>query len=483
MIFNSVTFAIFFVVTYAVYLLLQKHHKFQNRWLLAASCFFYGWWDWRFLFLMVFTISVDYFIANAIARTEVSKHRQFLLALSVISNLAVLGFFKYLNFFIDSFDKLLKVFGFSAQDSVLPIILPIGISFYTFQAMSYVIDVYRKQLKPADNFLDYAAYITYFPQLVAGPIERGAHLLPQILKPRVITPEGFYQGCYLIFWGLFQKMFVADNLARIVNPVFALHTAPDGLFVLIALYAFALQIYCDFAGYSDIARGLGKCMGFDIMINFNLPYFSTNPWEFWKRWHISLSTWLRDYLYIPLGGNRKGTFMTYRNLLLTMVIGGLWHGAAWKFVVWGALHGIWLSLHRLMKPWLDLMTFPKGSSAERVWFLIRLFVSFHLICLGWLFFRANSLSQALVMLQAVFANFALPADFMPWILNFIYFVMFLLAVQIYQFYKNDLLAVVKLRPVTKLILGLSAFYLFLYAEIFVNSVNLGGPREFIYFQF
>jgi len=478
MAFNSLTFAAFFVVTYAVYLLLQKHHKFQNRWLLAASCFFYGWWDWRFLFLMAFTIGVDYWIAHAIERTEAWPKRKILLSLSVACNLTVLGFFKYFNFFMDSLERLTQSFGFSVNTAVLPIVLPLGISFYTFQAMSYVVDVYRRQLKPAENFLDYAAYISYFPQLVAGPIERGAHLLPQILKPRVITQEGFYQGCYLIFWGLFQKMFVADNLGRIVDPVFALSEPPGGLVVLIAMYAFALQIYCDFSGYSDIARGLGKCMGFDIMINFNLPYFATNPMEFWKRWHISLSTWLRDYLYIPLGGNQKGKIAMCRSLILTMLMGGLWHGAQWTFVVWGAYHGLLLIFYRMAAPFLKALPPIRNRTLANLWFCVKVIFFFHLLCFGWLLFRAQSLSQARQMLPALFRDF--PYIFNPLgrpvVIQLLFFSGFFLLVQGYQYFKNDLLAVTRL--------PFWARWGFYYGMLFgILLFGVHQDSQFIYFQF
>ncbi len=479
MVFNSLTFALYFVVTYAAYLFLQKHHKFQNRWLLGASLFFYGWWDWRFLFLMGFTIGVDYFIAKAIAHTELSGKRKLLLMLSVASNLIVLGFFKYFNFFINSFDRLMNLFGVSAHGPVLHIILQIGISFYTFQAMSYVIDVYRKQLKPAENLLDYAAFITYFPQLVAGPIERGIHLLPQILKPRIITLEGFYQGCYLILWGLFQKVFVADNLAKIVDPVFALPATPDGLSILIAVYAFALQIYCDFSGYSDIARGLGKCMGFDIMINFNLPYFSTNPREFWERWHISLSIWLRDYLYIPLGGNQKGHLITYRNLILTMLMGGLWHGARWTFVLWGAYHGLLLISYRMAMPFLKGMPGPSNRILAGMWFSMKVIFFFHLLGFGWLLFRAQSLSQVTQMLQTLFFCF-LPSVGSLWhqsLIQLLFFSGFFLFVQGYQYFKKDLLAVTQLPFLARW----GFYYVLLFGILCFGGIYQN--TQFIYFQF
>jgi len=477
--FNSISFAVFFAVTYVVYLLLGSRHRLQNRWLLAASCFFYGWWDWRFLFLMTVTIGVDYFIAQGIARTEAPRLRKRLLALSIVSNLTVLGFFKYFNFFLDNFNQFLSFFGISVHESALTIILPIGISFYTFQAMSYVIDVYRKELKPADDFLDYAAFITYFPQLVAGPIERGTHLLPQILKSRIVRVDEFYEGCYLIFWGLFQKVFVADNLARIVDPVFLRPSIYDGVTVLIAVYAFAFQIYCDFSGYSDIARGLGKCMGFDIMINFNLPYFSTRAREFWQRWHISLSTWLRDYLYIPLGGNKRGQWITYRNLMLTMLLGGLWHGARWTFVLWGVYHAMLLIGDRAMEYFSKSVPAIQNRTLARIWFIVTMAVFFHLTCIGWLLFRATSLSNALELTQALLFRFH-PFANQKWIfvvIPFMFYAGFFVMTQCYQFFKKDLMAVYKLPRLARWIY----YYFLLFGMLFWGGI--AGNTQFIYFQF
>src|SRR3989338_4479606 len=312
MLFNSLELAIFFIIVYGLYLFMG--HRWQNRTLLVASCVFYGMWDWRFLGLLFVTVLIDYLVGLKIQATEDLKKRKFFLAISVFSNLLILGFFKYFNFFAQNLHGFLANLGVAVPLEPLRIVLPVGISFYVFQSLSYTIDVYRKKLEPAKNFLDFSLFVTYFPQLVAGPIERATHLLPQVLSPRKVTLDGFYEGCYLIFWGLFQKVFVADNLAAIVNPVFAAPPPYNGAKVLLTLYAFAFQIYCDFAGYSNMARGLGKCMGFDIMVNFNIPYFAANPREFWQRWHISLSQWLRDYLYVPLGGNRKGKFRTYLNM-------------------------------------------------------------------------------------------------------------------------------------------------------------------------
>jgi D-alanyl-lipoteichoic acid acyltransferase DltB (MBOAT superfamily) len=344
--------------------------------------------------------------------------------------------------------------------------------------MSYVIDIYRKKMEATKNYLDYALFVTYFPHLVAGPIMRAKDLLPQISSPRQLSLDKFYEGCYLTCWGLFQKIFVADNLAKIVDPVFSSSGPYNGIQVLIALYAFAFQIYCDFAGYSNIARGLGKCMGFDIMINFNLPYFATNPSDFWKRWHISLSSWLRDYLYIPLGGNRKGTFFTYRNLAITMLLGGLWHGAAWTFVLWGTYHGLLLIIYRLITPALEKIP-PKNFLAAKIWFVIRVVFFFHLVCFGWLLFRAQNMTQLFTMLHGLIFNFDLTHNiglirFSAFKIAF--FLWVLIIVQLYQYIKNDLTVIAKSNIFTRI-----AFY---YTSVLLMiSCGVTTARQFIYFQF
>ena len=472
MLFNSLQFAIFFMVVYGFYVVLS--HKWQNRMLLIASCIFYGAWDWRFLFLMFTSITTDYFCAIKIHESNDEKTKKRFLYLSILVNLSILGFFKYFNFFANNLERLIHHFGFSTHSHILQIILPVGISFYTFQTMSYTLDVYRRELTPTKKFLDYALFVTYFPQLVAGPIMRAKDLLPQVLATRKLSLDKFYEGSYLIFWGLFQKIFVADNLAKIVDHVFASSGPYNGAKVLIALYVFAFQIYCDFAGYSNVARGLGKCMGFEIMINFNLPYFATNPADFWRRWHISLSTWLRDYLYIPLGGNRKGKFITYRNIAITMLLGGLWHGAAWTFVVWGAYQGLLLIIHRLFQPILAKIHNPKNVIIEKIWFYIRVAFFFHLVCLGWLIFRAKSMDQIFSMLGSLIFNFKI----MPGInlFSIIGLTWLLLAVEFEQFIKNDLMVIYKSNILLKAAIYVTCYYL-------IMIYGVSGGKEFVYFQF
>jgi D-alanyl-lipoteichoic acid acyltransferase DltB (MBOAT superfamily) len=399
MIFNSLVFWVFFAAVYGLYRALP--HRGQNVLLLVSSYFFYGWWDWRFLSLIFISTVVDYWAGLAMERAgENERRRRIALWVSVATNLGILAFFKYFNFFADSLAGLLQVVGVDTPVRHLNIILPVGISFYTFQTMSYTLDIYRRQLKPTRSFLDFAAFVSFFPQLVAGPIERAAKLLPQIEQPRTIRRGDMESGAWLVVWGLFKKCVVADNLAVLVDGVFGAETA-TGAAALLALYAFAFQIYCDFSGYSDIARGLARWMGIELMLNFNNPYFAVNPKEFWARWHISLSSWLRDYLYISLGGNRRGRGRRYANLALTMLLGGLWHGAAWTFVVWGAFHGLLLVVYHA---WASRFA-PKGGADSGRWVWLRRILLFHLVCLGWLFFRAESLGQAGALLQQIFTAF------------------------------------------------------------------------------
>ncbi len=478
MIFNSIQFAVFFLIVYILYLLLD--HKGQNRMLLVASYIFYGAWDYRFLSVIFISTLVDYHCGIKIHESTDDKTRKKFLLVSIFANLGILGLFKYFNFFAGSLSSLLHIFGFSAGFRFFSIVLPVGISFYTFQTMSYTIDIYRGQLKPTHNFPDFALFVAFFPQLVAGPIERAKRLLPQLLKPRKVTLESFYKGSYLIAWGLFQKVFVADNLAQIVDPVFKGAAPYNGVLVLMSLYAFAFQILCDFAGYSNIARGLGKCMGIDIMVNFNLPYFATNPREFWRRWHISLSSWLRDYLYIPLGGSRRGELTTCRNLAITMLLGGLWHGASWTFVLWGAYHGLLLIVHRLFDKHRSIFPRLGIKLPERLWFYIRVIFFFHLVCLGWLIFRAQSFTQIGQMLSAIIFNFDLNLVRSPQMiltgLEIIFYLFVLFFVQIVQYKTNDLLYMFKI--------PLPARVLFYYiCALLLIIFGAYGGREFIYFQF
>ncbi len=403
MLFNSYAFWMFYAVVAAVYF--RVGHRAQNRLLLAASYFFYGCWDWRFLGLIVVSTLVDFWVALELDRCANPRLRRGWLLGSIATNLGLLAFFKYYGFFSQELGRLLGAVGLPVLLPSLDIVLPVGISFYTFQTMSYTIDVYRRQLPAVRNLPDFALYVAFFPQLVAGPIERATRLLPQVVQPRRHHPGDFAEGLFHVLTGLFKKVFVADTLAMVVNALFATPTSElTGTEVLIGVYAFAFQIYGDFSGYSSIARGVAKWLGFDLMENFRRPYFAETPSEFWQRWHISLSQWLRDYLYIPLGGNRGGTLLTYRNLLLTMLLGGLWHGAAWTFLAWGAYHGLLLCLFRFFEQRRSRLS--ATTSPEPIRFLRRVLM-FHLVCVGWLLFRAESLTQAAAMLTLVATDLTL----------------------------------------------------------------------------
>jgi alginate O-acetyltransferase complex protein AlgI len=467
MLFNTFTFAYFFCLIFFVYIGLDK--KRQNWLLLFAGYFFYAWWDWRFLGLVIFSTVMDFCFAILIDEASDERRRKLFLILSIVANLGILGFFKYFVFFTTAF-------GLELDPIFSEIILPIGISFYTFQSMSYTIDIYLREIKPTKSLLEFAVFVSFFPHLVAGPIMRAKALLPQIVAPRVMSWEKLHKGTFLILWGLYQKCVVADSLAWIVDPIFVKTGTYSGTQVLIGLYAFAFQIYCDFAGYSNLARGLAYYLGFELVVNFNVPYLATNPTEFWKRWHISLSTWLRDYLYIPLGGNRGGSLRTVRNLLITMLLGGLWHGAGWVFLIWGLYHGLLLAAYRLLGPIFRRM-FSFKDSLVGTW--IKTFIFFHLICLGWLFFRAPTLDRSWRMLTALWTNFAdgeSLAEVIIFIGQFVPLTALLLIVEYVQYKKNDLLAVLSAPLAIRVLLYIICYGL-------IMTYGLPAKRDFIYFQF
>jgi D-alanyl-lipoteichoic acid acyltransferase DltB (MBOAT superfamily) len=401
MIFNSGVFVVFITIVLGLYYFLPRRE--QNVLLLISSYIFYGWWDWRFLWLLVASTVIDYYVAIVIEGSSSRTTKRAALAVSLGANLGALCFFKYFNFFIDSAVVALNSLGFQAHAPALNIILPVGISFYAFQTMSYTLDVYRGECHAAKSLLDFSVYVAFFPQLVAGPIERAVHLLPQVEKVRIIDPVAVVDGIWLIVVGYVKKTVIADRLGELADWGFSGSTLPEsGWGNWLFLYAFAFQVYGDFAGYSDIARGLSKVMGFDLMVNFRAPYLARNPPEFWAGWHISLSTWLRDYLYIPLGGNRNGVAKTYRNLMLTMLLGGLWHGAGWAYFFWGLYQGLLLVLHRVASPWLAEISrklSPPGSLRGRVVNCLTIVAFFHLTCIGWLIFRVGSVAPGVDQVQ------------------------------------------------------------------------------------
>jgi len=400
MLFDTPVYICFLTAVVALYWRLGW--RAQNVFLLAASYFFYAWWDWRFLGLILLSTVVDYYCSHIVDRSEDALKRKAALTLSVALNLGFLGVFKYFNFFVDSFAGLLATIGVDVPHETLRILLPPGISFYTFQALAYIVDVYFRRLKPADSLVDYALFISLFPHLIAGPIQRPAHLLPQVQKPRTFDASRFFDGLLLITSGLFRKVVIADNCALLANAAFnGALGAPSLAVVAIGVYAFAWQIYGDFSGYSDMARGSAQLLGFHFMVNFRQPYLARGLQEFWRRWHISLSTWLRDYLYISLGGSRQGERKTYRNLMLTMLLGGLWHGANWTFVVWGAIHGVGLAIERFVRGLVPGLrdkedAIPSRDASLGAW--VRRVLLFHLVCVTWIFFRAPSIGDAFAFL-------------------------------------------------------------------------------------
>ena len=428
--FNSGVFLIFLALFLAAYYMVRNRLRLRNLLIVAASYVFYGWWDVRFLSLIIISTALDYYAGLGIAKARHADGRKAWLFASLAGNLLILGFFKYFNFFAESLSDLLLEVGIPFQPFTLRIVLPVGISFYTFQTMSYTLDVYRGAIQPTREPINFMAYVSFFPQLVAGPIERASQLLPQFEQTRTITRNMVADGLWLFIWGMFKKVVLADNLAPLVSIAFD-HPGMSGPVVFLGTLAFAAQIYCDFSGYSDIARGVAKWLGFELMVNFNLPYLSVNLREFWRRWHISLSTWLRDYLYVGLGGNRGGTARTYFNLLVTMLLGGLWHGAAWHFLLWGFWHGAGLTIQRFFTGNRPLQ---KRTGGVIGWLATFLFVLY-----GWLLFRAQSLEQ-IGALTLAFQDLTLPAWIGDYIVRLAVFTLPLALIQTWQARTKDLMA-------------------------------------------
>ncbi|SNS36751.1 D-alanyl-lipoteichoic acid acyltransferase DltB, MBOAT superfamily [Belliella buryatensis] len=396
MLFNSLDFAIFLPIVFICYwFLFNRNLKAQNLLILVASYVFYGWWDWRFLSLIAFSTLIDYLVGIGLGKEENAKRRMLLLTISICANLGFLGFFKYYNFFLDNFINGFQMLGVPFKASSLKIILPVGISFYTFQTMSYTIDVYRKKLIPTHDWIAFGAYVSFFPQLVAGPIERATNLLPQFSEKRVFDQNKAVDGLRQILWGLFKKMVIADNCAEYVNIIFNQSESLSGSILALGAVLFAFQIYGDFSGYSDIAIGTSRLFGFQLMQNFAFPYFSRDVAEFWRRWHISLSTWFRDYLYIPLGGSRGGLALSIRNTFIIFLVSGFWHGANWTFIIWGALNAVYFLPSLLLgKNRNNLDVVAQESRWPNLRELISMLFTFGLTSFAWIFFRAESMSHA-----------------------------------------------------------------------------------------
>lgn len=398
MLFNSLDFAIFLPLVFFLYwFIAHKNLKIQNSLIVLASYTFYGWWDWRFLSLIIISTLIDYSIGILLFNENNLFRRKVFLWISIGVNLGFLGFFKYYNFFLDNFVTAFSFFGMEISSSSLDIILPVGISFYTFQTLSYTIDVYRKKLQPTKDIVAFSAFVSFFPQLVAGPIERASHLLPQFYKKRCFDYNQAVSGVSLVVLGFFKKMVIADNAGIIVNGIFENSHNESSISLIIGMVLFSFQIYCDFSGYSDIAIGVSRFFGFDLMLNFKFPYFSRNIREFWSRWHISLSTWFRDYVYIPLGGNRVMTRRAVLNIFIVFLVSGLWHGANWTFLFWGFLHALF---------YLPIAFSKNRSSSQKTDVKSRaLFfslINFLLVSLAWVFFRAENISQAFDYLLSIF---------------------------------------------------------------------------------
>lgn len=399
--FASLAFFLFLIIVWGIYWILPRR-AWQNVLLLSASYFFYGWWDVRFCGLMLASTLIDYFLAAAIHRTENQSRRKRLLLASLACNLGLLGVFKYFHFFLGNLVALGETVGWNLNTGTLQIILPVGISFYTFQTLSYTIDVYYRRLTPTRNLIDYMTFVSFFPQLVAGPIERARNLLPQFQQRRFFRLRQMQLGVHRILWGLFKKVVIADTVAGFVNSSYSDVAAASGAELVVATFLFAFQIYCDFSGYSDIAIGVAQMFGIKLMRNFAYPYFSQNLREFWSRWHISLSTWFRDYVYIPLGGNRVSRGRQKANLLITFLVSGLWHGAAWPFVIWGGLHGsavAWGSQHSPQKTRLRVVGGSTLIPSLAVAF--RMLRTFTFVCICWIFFRANTLADCTTIIHKI----------------------------------------------------------------------------------
>lgn len=406
MLFNSLSFAVFFPIVFAIYWILgKKNYRYQNVFLMIASYYFYAQWDWRFVFLLAFSTALDYFSGIKIHEASTKASKKIWLYISVGINLGFLGFFKYYNFFIESFAELLEKVGFHAHYPTLQIILPVGISFYTFHGLSYVFDIYNNRIKPDKNIVDYTLFVSFFPLLVAGPIERATHLLPQIKRKRQFNYHQVTDGMRQVLWGLFKKMVIADNCAIYANEIFSTYETQSGSNLVLGAIFFTFQIYGDFSGYSDIALGTARMLGFDLLKNFNYPYFSRDIAEFWRRWHISLSSWFKDYLYIPLGGSKGGNWMRIRNTFIIFLVSGFWHGSNWTFIVWGGLNALFIMPSIIMKTnRKNLDVVAKGRLFPSMKEGVQVVITFFLAAFCWIFFRAESVQEAFAYVYRMFTE-------------------------------------------------------------------------------
>lgn len=487
MLFNSLEFMIFLPIVFLLYwFITNKNLRLQNGLIVVASYVFYGWWDWKFLSLIFFSTVVDFLVGKKLLNESKESKRKHLLWVSIFINLGFLGLFKYYNFFLENFVEAFSFFGFKISSNSLNIILPVGISFYTFQTLSYTIDCYKKKLKPTTDFIAFAAYVSFFPQLVAGPIERATNLLPQFSIKRKFDFYKASDGLRQILWGLFKKMVIADNCAQYADLIFNNPTNYSGSILLLGAVFFTFQIYGDFSGYSDIAIGTSRLFGFNLMRNFAFPYFSRDIAEFWRRWHISLSTWFRDYVYIPLGGSRETTYKKIRNTFIIFLVSGFWHGANWTFIFWGFLNAIYflpLLIKNTNRTNIEIVAF--NSKIPSIKEFIQILVTFLLTVFAWIFFRAENISHAVLFIKNMFVKslFSLPINELKSlsdgkdIIYCLVMVLLLICVEWIQrkkqhgleFKIND-----GLRPIR---------WFFYYSLILLIFYFQGDQQQFIYFQF
>jgi alginate O-acetyltransferase complex protein AlgI len=470
--FNSFEFLLFVPIVFVLYWFVFKPLRWQNVLVLVASYFFYGWWSWQFMVLLGISTFLDYLYGFSVASPNRKKAR-FFLWLSVINNLGILGVFKYYNFFATEFQQAVALIGWHTSPVLLHVAIPIGISFYTFHGMSYVFDIYREKQKPVKNFVDYAVFVSFFPLLVAGPIERANHLLPQIQKKRFFNYTQAVEGCRLIVWGLFKKVVIADSLAGIVDNIFNNYHDQNGVSLIIGAIGFSFQIYGDFSGYSDIALGTARLFGFELLSNFRYPYFSRDIAEFWRRWHISLSSWFRDYLYIPLGGSRQGKLKAVRNTFVIFLVSGFWHGASWNFIAWGFIHACaflpLLLLDRNKIHASDVVAqnrlFPTGKE------LLQMGTTFTFVTFAWVFFRAKDMKESVGYLKGFFFNYKHPQDFFLYGNVFYYIIPLILGDWWLRRDERNLKVPKRGRAIIYILLGVLVLFYF------------GKKTNFIYFQF
>lgn len=486
MLFNSIDFAVFLPIVFILYWFVFNKRLKQNRVLLAASYVFYGWWDWRFLLLIIFSTLVDYLIGLELGKNADKRKRLVLLCTSILVNLGLLAFFKYYNFFLQNFVDAFLIFGKQINANSLNIILPIGISFYTFQTLSYTIDIYNNKLRPTKDLISFSAFVSFFPQLVAGPIEKAKHLLPQFYEKRKFVYANAVDGLRQILWGLFKKIVIADNCAKYANIIFENPLDYSGSTLVLGAVFFTFQIYGDFSGYSDIAIGTSRLFGFQLTKNFNFPYFSRDIAEFWRRWHISLSTWFRDYLYIPLGGSRAGTAVAIRNVFIIFIVSGFWHGANWTFLFWGALNAIYfLPLLLTNKNRKNLTIVAHGKFLPSLRDFISILTTFSFTVFSWIFFRSNTINDAFIYINGIFSKslFTIPIQEIKKIsvgADILYVLLFLAFFVLIEWIKRDRNHPLEVYFPEK---NKQKRWLFYYVLILLIILFQGSEQNFIYFQF